>query len=112
VQLVGFRTSQRKAVKLVGCLVLGSTLAKVQMPCTVRDISVKGMCISTGQIKHLSQDADLHASVLLDDRTQTRLKLPCKVRHLRRDTAGVILGVEFLAVEPGQAQAIGSYLTT
>jgi hypothetical protein len=110
VLLISFRTHPRKPVKLIGSFTLAEEAKKVQILCTVHDISLKGMRVTTDPVKNLSAETMLNASIILDDRPKTRLELPCQVRRLLPEKGLVMLGIEFGELSPKHQEALREYI--
>jgi hypothetical protein len=109
VHLVAFR-GYRKPVDLVGSFTLTSSTRKIQMLCTVHDISVKGMRVSTDLIKHISKDEQIKTSIILDDETGTKLEMPARIARVSEEQNRLTLGVEFMPTSR-QEELLGSYIT-
>jgi hypothetical protein len=109
VRLVAFR-GYRKAVNLVGSFMLASSTRKIQMLCTVHDISMKGMRVSTDLIKQISKDEQIKASIILDDETGTKLEMPARIARVSEEQNRLTLGLEFMPTSR-QEELLGDYIT-
>jgi hypothetical protein len=107
-RLVAFR-GYRKPVNLVGSFMLSSSSWKLQMLCTVHDISVKGMRVTTDLIDQLTKDEVVRASIVLDDQACTKLELPARIKRISSERNRLTLGMEFMPTVR-QEEVLGSYL--
>ena len=108
VRLVAYR-GYRKPVNLVGSFTLSSVNRKIQMLCTVHDISVKGMRVTTDLIKHIAKDEVVKASVILDDEAGTKLEFPARIARVIPEQHRLTLGIEFMATSR-QEDVLGAYV--
>jgi hypothetical protein len=109
VRLVAFR-AYRKPVNLIGSFMLVSSRRKLQMLCTVHDISVKGMRISTDLVKQISKDEPIQASIILDDQTGTKLEMPARIARVSQEPHRLTLGVELMPTSR-QEEILASYIS-
>jgi hypothetical protein len=105
---VAFR-GYRKPVNLVASFTLSSWNRKIQMLCTVHDISVKGMRVTTDLIRHISKDEVVKASVILDDEAGTKLEFPARIARVSPEQHRLTLGMEFM-VTARQEDVLGAYV--
>jgi PilZ domain len=110
VRLVAHR-GYRKPVNLTGSFTLHSPSRKLQMLCTVHDISLKGMRVTTDLVKHIVKDEMIKASIVLDDEPHTRLEMPARIRRVTPEQNRLSLGVEFLPTAR-QEDVLGSYVSS
>jgi PilZ domain len=108
VRLVAFR-GYRKPVNLVASFTLSSLNRKIQMLCTVHDISVKGMRVTTDLIKHIAKDEVVKASIILDDEAGTKLEFPARIARVTPEHHRLTLGMEFM-VTTRQEDVLGNYV--
>jgi hypothetical protein len=108
VRLVAYR-GYRKPVNLMGSFTLRSASRKIQMLCTVHDISVRGMRLSTDLVKHICKDEQIKASIILDDETGTTLEMPARIRRVSPEQHRLTLGVELLPTAR-QEDVLDSYV--
>jgi hypothetical protein len=108
VRLVAFR-GYRKPVNLVASFTLSSPNRKLHMLCTVHDISVKGMRVTTDLIKHIAKDELVKASVILDDEAGTKLEFPARIARISQEPHRLTLGMEFM-VTTRQEDVLGTYV--
>jgi PilZ domain len=81
------------------------------MLCTVHDISLKGMRVTTDLVKHIVKDEMIKASIVLDDEPHTRLEMPARIRRVTPEQNRLTLGVEFLPTAR-QEDVLGSYVSS
>ncbi len=111
VHLVGFRASERKRVNLEGSFVRVADSRNIQMICTILDISVKGLRLTTTEpVKNLSRAEILKISLVLDDRRRTHLDIFAKIRRVTPAKAHLTIAVEFLPLDHRHRAALESYL--
>lgn len=110
VHLVGFRACGRKRVRLAASFVRVADTRSIRIACTVQDISVKGLRLSTTEpVKNLSPAEILKIAVVLDDRRRTSLDLFAKVRRVTPAKTQLTIAVEFLPLDRRHRAALDSY---
>ena len=104
------RQSARKKVSLVGRIARSLDLGKADWFGTVLDISKVGMLMKTEPIKNILENETLTSTILLDDKSKTKLDVRCRVRRVQSSDNYVQLGVEFQHLTALQQQVLEGYL--
>jgi hypothetical protein len=104
------RQSARKKVSLVGRIARSLDLGKADWFGTVLDISKVGMLMKTEPIKKILENETLSSTILLDDKSKTKLEVRCRVRRVQSNDNYVQLGVEFQHLTALQQQVLEGYL--
>jgi c-di-GMP-binding flagellar brake protein YcgR len=110
---INFRKAHRKEVNLIGSFIVTSDPKNFRRPCTVLDISAAGMRVGTELVKSLQKGDDLLVTFILNDKAKTKLELRCATRQIFPDKkSGLILGLEFINMNPHHLQVLGFYMMT
>jgi hypothetical protein len=110
---INYRKAHRKEVNLIGSFVITTDPKSFRRPCTVMDISQAGMRVGTELVKTLQKGDDLLVTFILNDKAKTKLELRSAVRQVFPDKkGGLILGLEFINLNPHQQQVLGFYMMT
>jgi PilZ domain len=104
------RQSARKKVSLVGRIARSLDLGKADWFGTVLNISKVGMLMKTEPIKKILENETLSSTILLDDKSKTKLEVRCRVRRVQSSDNYVQLGVEFQHLTALQQQVLEGYL--
>ena len=108
---INYRKAHRKEVSLIGSFVFTSDPRNFRRPCNVVDISQAGMRIGTELVKNVQKGDDLLVTFILNDKAKNKLELRCAVRQVFPDKkGGLILGLEFVNMNPHQLQFLGFYM--
>lgn len=108
---INYRKAHRKEVNLIGSFVITTDPRNFRRPCTVMDISQAGMRLGIELVKALQKGDDLLVTFILNDKAKSKLELRCAVRQIFPDKkGGLILGLEFINMNPHHQQVLGFYM--
>jgi hypothetical protein len=93
---VGLRSCYRKPVNLGGGLRKKTEVGLIQAPCTVHDISPRGLLVSTELLKSVVVNDTIQMTVVLDDKDRSKLVLDCLVRRKIVEERTMTLGLEIV----------------
>jgi len=109
--LLNFRKVYRKNLKLAGKFTLSSGSRKMEGNCLVLDISKASMRIRLVSSQNILKGQLIDVRFALDDKSRTELDLRCTVCRIASDQGRLILGLEFVALNPSQREVLGFYFT-
>jgi hypothetical protein len=110
VRLISLRTGHRKGVKLAGTLSRSSAKGGVRLFCTVENLSLGGMRITTEPIKQIGQDEVL--TVVLDEPVKSKLTVRCGLRRMTTEKGHTRLALDFQGLTPAQESLLQNYLAS
>jgi hypothetical protein len=111
-RLISLRAGHRKGVKLAGTLSRSSAKGGVRLFCTVENLSLGGMRITTEPIKQIGQDEVLTVSVVLDEPVKSKLTVRCGLRRMTTEKGHIRLALDFQGLTPAQESLLQHYLAS
>jgi len=106
---VGLRSCYRKPVNLMGGLRKQTDAGKIQVPCTILDISPRGLQVSTEAIKSVVVNDTVVMTIVLDDKTRSRLTVQCLVRRKMLEGPMMVLGLEITPAVGAHTDILTTY---
>lgn len=110
VQLIGFRSSNRKPARLTVSFTGGRETPRLVRLGTVLDISLSGMRLITEPLEEIRKGEVLQLSVVLDDQVRSRLQISGTVRRTSRTKDSMEIAVHFLALKPEHRYILDRYV--
>ena len=107
--LLNFRKVYRKNLKLAGKFTLSSGTKKIEGNCIVLDLSRTGMRVRPVSSQNIVKGQLIDIHFALDDQSRTELDLRCTVCRIASDQGRLILGLEFVLLNPFQQEVLGFY---
>lgn len=110
VQLIGFRSSNRRPTRLTVSFTWGRETPRLLRLGTALDISLSGMRLVTEAIGELRKGEILQLSVVLDDQIRSRLQIPAAVQRISQAGHSMEIAVHFLALKPEHRYMLDRYI--
>ena len=110
VDLVGFRSGNRRRVHLPATFTLPGQNPRLVRLGTVLDISLTGLRLMTEPIKQLLKAETVQVTVVLDDPARSRLRLSAAIRRVGESGQAMIVAVHFTSLKPEYRYILDRYL--
>jgi hypothetical protein len=110
VQLIGFRSSNRRPARLTVSFSWGRETPRLVRLGTVVDISLTGMRLVTEPLDEIRRGEVLQMSLVLDDQIRSRLHVTATVKRTSQTRNSMEIAVHFLALKPEHRYVLDRYV--